>query len=374
MSKFEVTLETIGDVKAAENSDMLDLVHLESKDYDFITQKGLYSVGDEVIYFPVDSLLPMWLVEVLGLTGKLFYGNIPDDGSERLQNRVKTIKLRGNISQGIVCRIQDILDANSDLTQDMFDKANGNFTQLLGVEKYEAPVISSKQGNLVGLPDMVNTYDIESAQNYPDVINALMDVPVYITEKIEGSHWWISIDRDEIVTVGQRNYAIITNETDRHDWHKVAEDLFLEERLRQLFKELKQVNPGLHRLTFRGEIVGPGIQGNYYKLQNHQVYLFEIEVDGIPMNAFEFEKWTYRYSLPDVPMLYFNFTLRDCLHESACDTIKQLSNGDSLLEGLKIPRKREGIVIKPMEEQRHLSIGRLIIKQRSPEYLAKSES
>ena len=50
-------------------------------------------------------------------------------------------------------------------------------------------------------------------------------------------------------------------------------------------------------------------------------------------------------------------------------TIRYASNGKSVLADTK----REGIVIKPLIEEFHPILHRLLIKQRSPEYLAGTD-
>ena len=68
-----------------------------------------------------------------------------------------------------------------------------------------------------------------------------------------------------------------------------------------------------------------------------------------------------------VPAISIGKTLREWLGGK---TIREASNGTSLMFS---GQKREGIVIKPMVEGRNGEIGRNLIKQRSPEYLAESE-
>lgn len=119
-------------------------------------------------------------------------------------------------------------------------------------------------------------------------------------------------------------------------------------------------------VTVRGEMLGPGIQGNYYRLKAQAVYVFEIEIDGTPLEAETFLALTQAYEMPVVPVLAQNVILRDWLGDN---TIKQASDGPSRIAAVQ----REGIVIKPMIEQQDESLGRVVLKQRSPEYLSKSE-
>ncbi|MEO0560682.1 MAG: RNA ligase family protein, partial [Chloroflexota bacterium] len=284
------------------------------------------------------------------LTGKLA-------GSEK--NRVKTIRLRGNISQGIVA-------APSDFANDVPEIANvavgADVTALLGIEKYEPPVVLASDATLHPLPEFVSKYDIEGAQNHVDVVASLMDVPVIVTEKLEGSHWSMTWLREgDRVVVSQRNYSIEPRADKPHTWFTVSQEMNLEHTLREMAAELEP-----RALTLRGEMLGPGIQANYYKLKSHTLYLFEIEVDGMPVDAERFMALTDKWSLPAVPVLSFGPSLRDWLGEQ---TLKAASDGTSKIAD----RPREGVVIRPMTEMRTDRLGRTIIKQRGPNYLAKSD-
>lgn len=72
-------------------------------------------------------------------------------------------------------------------------------------------------------------------------------------------------------------------------------------------------------VTVRGEMVGPGIQGNYCKLNDHAVYVFEIEVNGTPLKADDFLS---------VPVLAVDIKLRDWLGKKS---LKQVSDGQTRL-------------------------------------------
>jgi hypothetical protein len=111
--------------------------------------------------------------------------------------------------------------------------------------------------------------------------------------------------------------------------------------------------------TIYGEYLGPGVQKNIYGLSHNEIKCFDIKIDGEFMDASELARiW--------VPILAKEVTLKEWLQGIS---IQEASNGVSLLANTK----REGIVVKPMIEQRHPTLGRLILKQRSPEYLAKSD-
>lgn len=356
MSVFAVTIETIGDIREHSNADRLEMATLQGKDYDFIVLRSQFKIGEKVVYFPVDSVLPSWIAEALGLAGKL---------AGREKNRIKTVKLRGNISQGVVASPEVFSQHIPEI--DTFAVGH-DLTALLGVEKYEPPMIASQYGDLKPLPQFVSKYDIEGAQNHVALVNILLDQPVYITEKLEGSHWgvtWLA-ENDEI-KVSQRNYRIEPTEQGEHDWHKVARIGNYGEKLRAIVKELEaETGMSPKAVTVRGEMIGVAIQGNYYKLKDQTARVFEMEVDGIPLDAEKFIHLAEKHDMPIVPILAVGVCLRDWLGDK---TLKQASDGRSQIADVR----REGIVIKPMTEQRDETVGRVVLKQRSPEYLSKSE-
>lgn len=132
-----------------------------------------------------------------------------------------------------------------------------------------------------------------------------------------------------------------------------------------------------------GEMCGPGIMGNHYQLKNKTVFIFDIRatdwVDFLAVKSFLEEHSKIALTAPVI----FMGKLRDFLtvhSDIEVDgmgsvptertmTIQEASNGTSLVNPKVL---REGIVIKPLIEQTHPKIGRLIIKQRSPQYLAKT--
>jgi RNA ligase (TIGR02306 family) len=221
----------------------------------------------------------------------------------------------------------------------------------------------SKSGKLVKLPDGVSIYDIEGAQNFPTVANLLLDQKVSVTEKLEGTNFAISVDKEDKFHVCQRSYAIVPDENGEHDFWKVVRENGLEEKLR----EIRAKNfPGQH-VTLRGEMVGPGIQKNIYKLSKRKVFFFDVLVDSTYLRVDTWIDICNLFGLERVPILSeVGQTLREWLGGK---NIQEASNGESKL----VATRREGIVIRPMVEQTVPEIGRLIIKQRSPEYLASTE-
>ena len=142
-------------------------------DYRIVVQKGVYQDGDKVAYIPQDSILPDNLIGELGLEGRLA-------GSQK--NRVKAIRLRGQLSQGLVYPMP-----NRDIGDDV--------TIELGITKYEPPIPASMSGEVVAARGKTLRHEVESLKRYPDVFQAKQEV--VITEKIHGSWTCLGLYENE---------------------------------------------------------------------------------------------------------------------------------------------------------------------------------
>lgn len=355
MSRFAVTVERIADVWPHANADRLELARVASMTYQFVIARGNFQPGDLVVYFPIDSLLPESIIERLGLAGKL---------AGAAKNRVKTVKLRGEISQGVVAEPALLLAGESAISW----KEGDDVTALLGVVKYEPPPVPSHAGKLLPLPPLVSVYDIEGAERFVAIVELLMDQPVLITEKLEGSHFAASINREGEITISQRRYRIEPVPEAEHDWHKAALTSGIRDVLPALYDAIaEQRGTAPELVTVRGELVGTSIQGNYYRLPEQRVYIFEIEVNGQAIAAREFLSFADRFDIATVPILAADISLREWLNGQP---LAEKSNGTSLINPALA---REGVVIRPMQEQQEALFGRVILKQRSPAYLAGSD-
>jgi RNA ligase (TIGR02306 family) len=349
MSTFAVELKRISKVYPHPNADRLELGQVEGMTFQFVIPKTAYKPGDEVVYFPVDSLLLQELVQ---------QQNIANFLAGKDKNRIKTVRLRGEISQGYVASVTSIKEFLK------VDTLPADLTIALGVTKYEPPEIMTQVGNLVRLPEQVYVYDIEGCDRFPEIVEKLMDEKVVITEKLEGSNMATTINIDKKISICQHKYAIENiPDKEEHTFWKISRQEGLIDAV-----TLLQNNyfPGC-AVTIRSEALGPSIQGNYYNFKNHTTRIFDIEVNRKAIEFTDLEVLLDKIGLRDkfVPVIACNITLREWLNGR---TLQQASNGKSTL----IDKIREGIVIKPMREQFIMGFGRLFLKQRDPVYLDKT--
>jgi len=352
MAFFGITEEIIEKVWEHPNADRLDLAKVYGMDFQFVVGKDSYKEGDKVLYFPIDSILPPDVIEKLGLTGRL---------AGKDHNRVKTVKLRGEVSQGIVCRPETVL--GNDREKWPYLNAE-HLTDFLGVTKYDPPPEYTPTGILRPLPEGVGVYDIEEADRYTDVAASMLDEPVQITEKLEGTNTAIVREPDGTILYCQRENRIEELEDGKPNLYA---ETARAQGVPKLMEELAEQFPGQH-ITLRGEVIGYKVQGNIYQINGNEIRFFDLQINHRYVDAEQFASL-----IPEnhrVPVLAEGVTLREWLDGK---TIQQASNGKSVLN----PKtRREGIVVKPMRgrsEEFEGYIHRCIIKQRSPEYLAKGK-
>lgn len=348
MSTFKVTIEKIEKVWPHSNADKLELASVAGMTFQFCVPKDKYKVGDVIVYFPVDSVLTDALIDKFGIRNFL---------SGAKKDRLKTVKLRGEISQGFVVPVADLFPEPIEIGTDVTEK--------LGIIKYEPPEVVCKAGRLYPLPTGVAMYDIEGVDRFPVPVARLMDLPVIIFEKVEGSNSGIVFTREDGFRYFQRRFEVRQDPTteELHDWIRVPQDNGLTAIAEQL---LTQDFAGSKQSIIRSEMTGPGIQGNIYKLPKLTTFTFDIQIDGRYLDAEEFLAYVAKYNINVAPVLSVGKTLREWLNGR---TIQQASNGQSLI----YPTLREGIVIKPMIETYDETLkGRLFIKMRDPIYLDKT--
>jgi len=330
-----------------------------------IVKRGEFNVGERVIYVEVDSCMP----------------ETPDYEFLRDRKfRIKTIKLKGEISQGLVLPCSQYAEVGAD------------YTDFLGITKYLSPSerdelsqeekkISNEKNKLkkfmmryswfrrlflprkqvVGFPYWVSKTDEERIQNIPQVLDDFKDSFVYVTEKIDyqSGTWTGKMVSNTTPLIGKflpkkfkfvvcsRN--LMNNNKDSLYW-KIAEKYNIEKILKK--------HP---TLTIQGEQGDTKVQGNKYAIREPQMWVF---------NIYDHEKnWHYsfgemsdfceRYGLTTVPLIGF-YKLGD-ITPTVNDMI-EFSKGKSVVNK-KI--NREGVVVRIIKNGKKL----LSFKAINPDFL-----
>lgn len=210
--------------------------------WELVTKKDEFAVGDLCIYCEVDSLFPD-KPEFEFLKAKSF--------------RIKTIRLRGQISQGICFPL-------SFLPEDFKIEEGADCTEAMGITKYEPPIPASLVGIMKGgFPSFIPKTDETRVQILQNVLAKYKGEACYVAEKLDGSSATYYI-RDGEFGVCSRNLEI--EEDNENTFWKVAKELNIEEKLRSL--------NGNYAL--QGELVGEGVQYNKMKMKGNTVFFFTL--------------------------------------------------------------------------------------------------
>jgi RNA ligase (TIGR02306 family) len=352
MSQFNVKVRKIEKIWPHPDADAMQMAKVEGLAYQSVVGLNV-KAGDLVAFFPIDSVLPEKTIRMLPEVIQKKLGGVES-------NRVISARLRGQVSQGLAIPVNELQYKPffTDWKKDGYD-----LTEELGVVKYNPPEIAIPNAKLARLPEFCPYYDIESCDVFEDVLNILMDKEVVITEKLEGVNHAINSSENTGLSICQRSYEVFPDEGKTLEvpcW-KVAHDTNASQIVTMMSATLQCA------VTVRSEFVGqnPAFT-NYYELPDMRLYAFDVWLNGLPIDFDKEQELVYKYGIQYVPILHRGI-LRDLL---AGQTIQEFSNGMSKINPKK---KREGIVIRPVIEQSHPLIGRLILKQHSPEYKIKNK-
>lgn len=349
------SIQKIIDLRPIENADKIEIADI--KGWHVVVVKGLHKIGDMVVYCEVDSLLPVLPeLEFLASRGtKTLYV----EGKEYVGYRLKTVKLRGQISQGLalpltILKGRKFPNDKRENPEYVF-KEGDDVTALLGVIKYEAPIPAHLAGKVKGLkPGWFPKTDEDRIQAFPKVLERNKNKGFYITEKLDGSSVSIYFKNGDF-GVCSRNLDLLRDENNSI-W-KTALALDLENKLTKLGRNI----------ALQGEIVGFGIQKNPLKLNNQIIFFFDVyDIDTHKyLDLVDFKLTIKKLGLQTVPIFSEDFILTETVDE----LVKLADRGSAINKGGMV----EGIVMRTMTEQTDEELGRLSFKILNPNYLLKYE-
>lgn len=367
MSSFQCNILQIDDVQNHPNADRLTLNRV--KGYTCISAKlddgsWRYQKGDFVIYIPEAAVLPEWLLKRMDFW---------KDGKGTLNgsrgDRVKAIKLRNVVSQGILFPVKKtdnglFIDANGETIS---VSPNEDVSEKLGINKYEPPIPSNMSGEVWNAYGHTLKYDVENIQRYPDVFEE--GEPVTVTEKLHGTFCCYGIsDGTKIVTskgLSARGLAFKLNEKN------FASNLYLQTLKRtedeneyDILDRLESyIDGGDESIYILGEVYGRGVQDLNYGEMTPKFRMFDVYVgkpdQGRFMSVTEKQKFAQQLGIDMVPILYTG--------PFSMEKMTELRDGKDYSNS----NIREGIVIYPQEERHDIMLGRVQLKFVSPDYLLR---
>lgn len=339
MERKLASIQKIREIRPIEGADAIELAIINS--WQVVVAKNVgHKVGDHVVYCEIDSFLPVR--EEFEFLRKSSFKKMGDEEGFRL----KTIRLRGQVSQGLILPMSIFGDFGWTAYEGL------DVTEKLGIVKFEPPIPAELAGKVKGLfPSFIRKTDEERVQNLTssyDEWKFTSQHKFYVAEKLDGSSATFYF-RDGVFGVCSRNLELAEPEDfvpgtvlcDDGVERPKQENTFWK-IARQL--DLKNKFEGLgYNICLQGELIGEGIQGNPYKIKGQQVKIF----NGFYIDSQEYMSIgaltavTAALGLEMVPILESPFSLPDTIEE-----MLQYAEGKSALNP---GTEREGVVVRSLD-------------------------
>jgi RNA ligase (TIGR02306 family) len=353
MSVFEAKIRKINRVEIHPAADKLELAVVGG--YKAVVKKGEFKEGDLALYIPEDSVFTdLSVAEKLGVAAYL---------TGKAKNRVKAVRLRGVLSQGIVIPIK-VVEYAIQVGQGKFDFCvcgeGHDLTGLLMLEKYEEPIPLQMKGKVRRWPSFLPHYDVENIKR-PESMDAMVEGELVIfTEKLHGTNMTVAIgpglEEGEEAFVCSRNIAL--KEDDINVYWRAVRQFDLINKLKRIAEHVTKEHGGVDSISLHGEVLG--VQDLKYGLVNGEISFraFDIRVNGVWADHWEMESWCNMVDIPTVPVLYQG--------PYSYDLLATIAEGQTTLAG---GHMREGGVVRPIEEREDLVAGRVQFKFISEAYI-----
>jgi RNA ligase (TIGR02306 family) len=345
MTRKLASIAEITYIKPIEGADAIECA-IVNGGWPVVVKKGEYQVNDLAIFCEIDSWVPHELAPFLSK------GQEPREYNGVKGERLKTVKLRGQVSQGLLLSFSEkedtILGSCYTLKTEktaikLCHPIGKDLTEILGIQKWEPPIPSQLQGMMRGnFPHFIPKTDQERCQNLrKDIFETHKDDVYEVTTKLDGSSMTVYV-KDSEVGVCSRNIDLV--ETEGNTFWKSAREQNIVDALRTVS------DTNGEEYAIQGELIGEGIQGNPEKLAGHKFFLFDI----YSITAGRYLKVDERYSILDKLNMNGASIEHVPVVEIMCSVAKVFSTIDELLEFAEGPSlnpqtKREGLVFKSWE-------------------------
>lgn len=316
------TIRKIDDIGPIPGADAIEVATVGG--WKVVVKKGEYQPGDMAVYCEIDSWIPTELAPFLTK------GKEPREFEGVKGERLKTIKLRGQLSQGLLLPLQPTC---ANIESELFEGLDVSFP--LNIRKWEMAVPAQLAGQVKGnFPTEIPKTDQERVQNLVSEIDAAIAAGLEFeaTEKLEGSSMTCYQIRGEF-GVCSRNLDLKRDENNSFWATAIADDI--EAKMKAIDEYWD--------FAIQGELIGPGIQGNIYKLSKPEFRVFDV----YNIQTGEYLKPAARLALiasmglKHVPVITTNTRI-----EGPVDSVLKYAEGSSALNH---GQEREGVVFKQVD-------------------------
>lgn len=289
--------------------------------YKTVVKKGSFAEGDLCVFIEIDTVLPdtPW--------------NFLKPG-----HRLKTCRLRGQVSQGLALSTSLVAPDSRHLGVDV--------TEELKVTKYVSPAPDGTLGGQIkgSFPSrIISKTDELNAQSYLKLFQQIVSGPHVITVKYDGSSMTVWND-------------------DLTDLRVCSRNLELKEDASNAFWRIARKLPRLPTgLVFQGELCGPGIQSNPLTLTENRLFVFNVKVIDPSHKEMQSAGWDGYLPHHHVQRICHSLGLEpvttlDSIAAPSLDKYLELANSVTYPNG----KPAEGIVIRPTQPTYDDRSGRLL--------------
>lgn len=353
-STYKVPLTRVLSIEAHPNADRLEIATVYG--FQVVVKKGLYRVGDPVVYIPIDSIIPEWLEnQLFPMVKEPTTGVLVKPPFALHNSRIRQVRIRKVASQGMLVNPIEVAHKVN------FKKARDedNLAETLGVTKYEPPVAGpcstqgrDKQRNKTYEHPLFHKYN--GLDNIKWFWTKFDGVEIVLQEKLHGTNARASLLPYRTDTLWRKLVKFFgfapaveqcygSNNVQKAVGGGEKKSFYAEDVWGNTFKNLDVFSRLKFGETVYGEIVGPGIQANYdYGLTEHKFVLFDVKILDPEtgkqswLSPDAVEKFAQERGFEMVPVLYKGPFDRDLVYS--------YTRGPSVY--CPAQKVREGIVVK----------------------------
>lgn len=350
MERKLASIQRIIDIQPIEGADKIERLTLLG--WHIVASKSEnHKIGDLVCYIETDSKVPALPI------------------FEFLKDRkyiVKTIKLRKQVSQGLVIPLRKLeKNFNIDISK---LKEGDNITKLLGITKYDPE--SEKEVKLFGstkgvFPSWIHKTNEDRIQCMPNEFYEIVNDPTKenkilfdSTEKLDGQSATYFIKKTKKFKIFNKyEFGICSRNLrlknpDNSSYWTIVKQLDLENVLKSLLNR-----ENAKTIVLQGEICGEGIQKNKYNIKGYKFFVFNLIINGTKYRTCEIQELLNFYNIDTVPILDKEIELKNTIDEMVKD-----SEGKSKL----YKTEREGKIWRDIDNN-------ISFKVINPKFLLKND-
>lgn len=328
-------IEIIKNFYPIKDKDRIVIATMENLGWSVIVQKDQFVSGDKCVYFEIDSVLPL---------------ENPDFEFLGKKHRIKTMKMGGVVSQGIIFPMSILPGDPKDY------KVGQDVTDILGVTQYEPEMDDDKDVKpdvkLNFFQRIIKRLKNDSRKDWPKEIHKTDETRIealpwlledqesryIVTEKLEGcsgtfllrrksSRFFFWKEQFEFI-VCSKNLRFYR--PDESIYWQIAEKYKIKGALRNMIQNRQWI-------CIQGECVGPQVQKNRYHVTEPHFYAFNVMIPNHKYDSVTAADMMKSKGIDFVPILDTDFHLPDNILD-----MQAYAHGESKL----FPTDREGVVVR----------------------------